>query len=104
MDAVCSDNRGSGDILIGECSIAVAKAVRDNDEFGLDGSAEQKEWYRGYWGAQAETFEKSGGWIFWTWKCNWMNGINDWRWCYQSAVAAGVIPQDAASASSLSAC
>ena len=33
--------------------------------------------------------------------CNWIGGIDEWRWCYQSAVRAGVIPQDATSAQSI---
>lgn len=104
MAAVCDENRGTNSILIGECSISVAKSVRTNSEFEIDNRPDQVEWYRGYWAAQAQTFEKSGGWIFWTWKCNWMAGLNDWRWCYQSAVAAGAIPDDASTASSLSPC
>ena len=49
-------------------------------------------------------FEKSGGWVFWTWKCNWIGGKDEWRWCYESAVAAGAIPEDATTASSISPC
>ncbi|KAI6084141.1 glycoside hydrolase family 5 protein [Hypoxylon rubiginosum] len=101
ISAVCQDNRGGSDIIVGEWSIAVADAVASSDEFQI---GDQAAWYGKYWAAQAQTFEKSGGWVFWTWKCNWIGGVNDWRWCYQSAVAAGVIPRDAASAASISPC
>ncbi|KAK7750060.1 hypothetical protein SLS62_008053 [Diatrype stigma] len=103
MTAACNDDRG--DNIIGEWTISVADDVQDNGEFNIDGSpAEQVDWYQKFWAAQAQTFEKSGGWIFWSWKCDWIGGKDDWRWCYESAVAAGAIPKDASSASSISPC
>ncbi|EMR66973.1 hypothetical protein MGN70_006916 [Eutypa lata] len=105
ISAACSDDRGGSDIIIGEWSISVADDVENNDEFSIDGNpAEQIEWYQKFWAAQVQTFEKAGGWVFWTYKCNWIGGKDEWRWCYESAVAAGVIPEDATSASSISPC
>ncbi|KAI5866045.1 glycoside hydrolase family 5 protein [Durotheca rogersii] len=104
ISAVCRDYRGGSDIIMGEWSLAVADSVQSNGEFEIRGRPDQVAWYRKYWAAQAQAFERSGGWVFWTWKCNWIGGFDEWRWCYQSAVAAGVIPRDAGSASQESPC
>ncbi|OTA94889.1 glycoside hydrolase family 5 protein [Hypoxylon sp. CO27-5] len=104
ISAACNDNRGGSDVIVGEWSISVADSVESNDEFGIKNRPDQVDWYRKYWAAQVQTFEKSGGWVFWAWKCNWIGGMDEWRWCYKSAVAAGVIPKDAGSAASLSPC
>jgi hypothetical protein len=90
---------------MGEWSLAVAEDVENNDEFSIrDASQEQIEWYRGWWAAQVQAFERSGGWVFWTWKCDWIGGFDEWRWCYKSAIAAGAIPRDAGSAAEISPC
>lgn len=104
ISAACKDNRGGNDLIVGEWSISVADSVQFNDEFQIKDRPDQVDWYKKFWAAQAHTFEKSGGWVFWTWKCNWIGGMDEWRWCYQSAVAAGAIPKDAGSAASLSPC
>lgn len=85
-------------VVVGEWSLSVNSTLKNTDEFKIDG---QETWYRSYWAAQAQAFERSNGWIFWPWKCD---GTEDWRWCYESAVAAGVIPDDASKADSLSPC
>lgn len=103
ISAVCNDNRGEG-IIIGEWSLSVASEVENNDEFGIRDRPDQVDWYRSYWAAQVQAFERSGGWVFWTWKCNWVGGFDEWRWCYQAAVAAGAIPEDAGSAGGISPC
>lgn len=103
MVAACSDNRGGDDIIIGEWSLSVADDYENNDEFSIDNDG-AADWYKQWWAAQVQAFEKSGGWVFWTWKCNWIGGKDEWRWCYQSAVAAGAIPTDAGSASTISVC
>ncbi|KAI1416660.1 glycoside hydrolase family 5 protein [Hypoxylon sp. FL1857] len=104
ISAACKDNRGGSNVIVGEWSISVADDVESNGEFGIKNRPDQVDWYRKYWAAQVQTFEKSGGWVFWAWKCNWIGGMDEWRWCYKSAVAAGVIPKDAGSAASLSPC
>lgn len=63
------------------------------DEFTLDRD-DAASWYRQWYGAQIMAYEKQAGWIFWSWKANWIDGRNEWRWSYQAAVAAGAIPQD----------
>lgn len=92
-------------MFMGEWSIAVESSVEDNAEFSIrNASPEQIQWYRTFWAAQVQAFERSGGWIYWTWKCNWIWGYNEWRWCYQSAVEAGAIPDDAGSAGQIGPC
>lgn len=109
ISAVCSDDRGESDVIIGEWSLSINDQYQSAPEFaiGSDGesaSAEVVAWYKSYWAAQVTVFERSGGWIFWSWKCNWIGGQDEWRWCYESAVSAGVIPDDASAAVSLSPC
>ncbi|KAI6756965.1 hypothetical protein HG530_011563 [Fusarium avenaceum] len=100
IQTACNDDMGRH-VFVGEWSLSVNSTLKNTDEFKVDG---QETWYKAYWAAQAESFEKSDGWFFWSWKCDGKLGKQDWRWCYQSAVAAGVIPKDASSAASLSPC
>ncbi|KAI0899156.1 glycoside hydrolase family 5 protein [Annulohypoxylon nitens] len=104
ISAACKDNRGGSDVIVGEWSLSVADSVQSNSEFQIKDRPDQIDWYKKYWAAQVTTFEKSGGWVFWAWKCNWIGGMDEWRWCYKSAVAAGAIPKDAGSAASLNPC
>ncbi|KPM38233.1 Glucan endo-1,6-beta-glucosidase B [Neonectria ditissima] len=104
INAACSDNVGANNLLVGEWSLSVNSSVRTSEEFEIHNRPDQIEWYSQYWAAQAQAFERAGGWVFWAWKCNWINGIDEWRWCYKSAVAAGVIPRDAGTANSTSPC
>lgn len=108
LDAACSDERGGSDLIVGEWSLSINDEYQSSPEFAI-GSNEadldtQKLWYQSFWAAQVQAFERSGGWIFWTWKCNWIDGQDEWRWCYQSAIENGVIPKDASAAVSLSPC
>ena len=109
ISAACSDDRGGTDIIVGEWSLSINDYYQNTSEFAINSDAgvdvtTQKEWYQSFWAAQVQAFEQSGGHIFWTYKCNWIGGMDEWRWCYQSAVANGVIPDDASSAVSLSPC
>ncbi|RSL47209.1 hypothetical protein CEP54_013523 [Fusarium duplospermum] len=97
IETACDDYMGKN-VYVGEWSLSVNSTLKNTDEFKVDG---QETWYRHYWAAQVESFEKSDGWFFWSWKCD---GKVDWRWCYKSAVAAGVIPKDAGKAASISPC
>lgn len=99
LSAACADDMGS-DVFVGEWSLSVNSTLKNTAEFAPRG---QEAWYRDYWAAQAQAqaFERSDGWFFWSWKCD---GTDDWRWCYKAAVAAGVIPEDAGAADSLSPC
>ncbi|KAI1185220.1 glycoside hydrolase family 5 protein [Nemania serpens] len=104
ISAACSDNRGGSDIIVGEWSISVADDAQYNNEFDIRNTNANNDWYKKFFAAQAQAFERSGGWVFWSWKCDWIAGFNEWRWCYKSAVDAGIIPKDAASAAGTSPC
>ncbi|KAI0439424.1 glycoside hydrolase superfamily [Xylaria telfairii] len=104
ISAICSDNRGGSDLIVGEWSISVADNVQYNAEFDIRDTDANNDWYKKFFAAQVHTFEKSGGWVFWSWKCNWIAGFNEWRWCYKSAVDAGIIPKDAGSVAGQSPC
>ncbi|KAJ3559849.1 hypothetical protein NPX13_g9479 [Xylaria arbuscula] len=104
IDAVCSLYTPEADVIVGEFSVSVASDVQNNDEFGIQGHPENKQFYTDFFAAQVSIYEKSGGWVYWSWKCNWINEFNDWRWCYKTAVEAGAIPDDASTAASLSPC
>lgn len=86
LNAVCNSTQAGSDTIVGEWSLSVVDGVAD--------PIWEKEWYRTYFFTQVQKYEQSGGWIFWTWKCNWINGQDEWRWCYESAVANGVIPNN----------
>lgn len=91
----CTDSRsGNWPVVTGEWSISVADSVEwGNSELSITSSG-AVEWYRRWWGAQFLSYEKIDGWIYWTWKVNWIGGRNDWRWGYQQGVQAGVIPRN----------
>ncbi|KAJ8122654.1 hypothetical protein ONZ43_g1202 [Nemania bipapillata] len=104
INATCDLYRPEADVVVGEFSLSVASDLQNTDEFGLQGHPENIPWYTDYFAAQVSIYETSGGWIFWNWKCNWINEFNDWRWCYKTAVEAGAIPKNASTAASLSPC
>jgi glucan endo-1,6-beta-glucosidase len=97
ITTACADYMGEN-VVVGEWSLSVNSTLKNTDEFKIWG---QSTWYRAYWAAQAESFEKSNGWFYWSWKCD---GTDDWRWCYRAAYEAGVIPGDAGRAAELSPC
>ncbi|KAI1175660.1 glycoside hydrolase superfamily [Nemania sp. FL0916] len=99
----CADNRGGSDTIVGEWSLAVADDVQYTSAFDVRADA-NKAWYRDFFAAQVHAFERSGGWVFWSWKVDPIAGIEDWRWCYKGAVEAGVIPKNAATVAGMSAC
>lgn len=55
----------------------------------LNSPSTQQTFYADWFAAQINAYEADTlGWIFWTWKSQ----LGDYRWSYQDAVAAGVIP------------
>lgn len=83
--------------------MSVADDAEWGDEFTLN-RTDAAAWYRRWWAAQVIAYEKQAGWIFWTWKANWIGGRDEWRWAYQAAVAAGAIPRNPEDAFSMGAC
>lgn len=104
LAASCKDDlSGNSPVVVGEWSLSVPDDVQWGGEFDLSKS-DAAAWYQKWWAAQTIAYEKQSGWIFWSWKTNYIGGKNDWRWNYQAAVAAGVIPKDAGSASKINPC
>ncbi|RMZ83044.1 hypothetical protein DV738_g1316, partial [Chaetothyriales sp. CBS 135597] len=100
LQAAC--NYDNPDVVVGEWSLGIADSVSSSSQFAItNATSELIDWYQQYWAAQASGYEKGIGWVFWSWKCNKINYIDEWRWCYQSAVNAGVIPTDASQAAAI---
>jgi glucan endo-1,6-beta-glucosidase len=84
----CSDDRGGNwPTIVGEFSLSVPDNVQWTDGWNPNS---QQGFYKQWFAAQAMAYEKQMGWIFWSWKSQ----LGDYRWAYQDAVAAGVIPTD----------
>jgi glucan 1,3-beta-glucosidase len=66
---------------VGSCSGLTGKASTFSDSY--------KKFLRQFWEAQAITYEKTQGWIQWTWKAE----IAD-EWSYQAGLANGWIPKN----------
>ncbi|KAF6224636.1 hypothetical protein HO173_012979 [Letharia columbiana] len=90
----CHDDRGGNwPTVVGEFSLSVADDLEWNSsEFAPPDS--HVGWYAKWFAAQIQAYEKQDGWIFWSWKVDYIAGRNDWRWSYQAAVTAGAIPQN----------
>lgn len=97
----CHDNRNSDNetpTIVGEFSISVPDNVQWTS--GWDPSTQQA-FYKQWFAAQVMSYETyTYGWIFWTWKSQ----LGDYRWSYQDAVAAGVVPTDLDTVYNLGAC
>lgn len=89
LDTSCHDNRDGQNtpLIVGEWSLSPADNVRSNAGFLVNNN---KDFYKGWFAAQAKSFESQYGWIFWTWKAN----LNDPRWSYKDGVAQGIIPEN----------
>lgn len=84
----CSDNLNSNTpTIVGEWSLSVPDDVENNSDWATDSN---QDFYKNWFAAQLTGYEKQQGWVFWTWKAQ----LGDYRWSYQDAVAAGVIPTD----------
>ncbi|KAL5392764.1 hypothetical protein DPSP01_000464 [Paraphaeosphaeria sporulosa] len=97
----CGDTFGGNDnspIVVGEWSLAVADNNEQTPEWEPQGN---KDWYKQWWGAQVQAYEKGLGWFFWSWK---VQLGDDYRWGYRNAVEAGVIPLSPDEAAGLAKC
>lgn len=97
----CTNNRNSDNetpTIVGEFSISVPDDVADTSDWD---TTTQQAFYKQWFAAQVSTYEAdTSGWIFWCWKTE----LGDYRWSYQDAVNAGVIPTDINDALSSGAC
>lgn len=91
MRTSCHDDRGSSDgpTITGEWSLSVDDANADNANWAV---ASNKDWYLGWFAAQARSYELQYGWIFWTWKI--APYLDDPRWSFKGGQAAGIIPKN----------
>jgi aryl-phospho-beta-D-glucosidase BglC (GH1 family) len=97
----CKDTFGDGGnkpIIVGEWSLAAADALENTPEWK---PATNKAFYRQWWAAQVQAYEKEMGWVFWSWKAELGD---DYRWCYRCAVEAGVIDKNPGNAAQLAKC
>jgi aryl-phospho-beta-D-glucosidase BglC (GH1 family) len=97
----CSDTFGGNDnspIVVGEWSLAVDDAQEANADWEPQGN---KDFYKQWFGAQVQAYEKGLGWFFWSWK---VQLGDDYRWGYRNAVEAGVIPGNPDDAIALAGC
>lgn len=75
------DGSYPGSSYVGTCSYFTGSG----STFGND----YKGFLRRFWEAQVTSFERGGGWIFWTWKAE-----NADEWSYSAGLNYGWIPQD----------
>ncbi|KAK5189842.1 hypothetical protein LTR96_009614 [Exophiala xenobiotica] len=99
----CSDDRsGNWPVFVGEWSLSVATDVEWTSDWDPTNDG-NKDFYRKFWAAQVMSYEKTAqGWVFWTWKTT--GSLNDPRWDYQKAVAAGIIDTNIDNAYTMGAC
>lgn len=94
LSTSCGDTFSSNDnnkpLVIGEWSLAIKQDSEWSDDFSPT-KEENHDWYRQWWAAQVQAYEKEKGHIFWSWKTD-LGG--DWRWSYSAAVEAGIIPKN----------
>ncbi|TVY84263.1 Glucan endo-1,6-beta-glucosidase B [Lachnellula suecica] len=90
MTDACHDVRsrdGDTPTVVGEFSISVPDDVQWTPAWAPGPSTQS--FYTNFFAALVQSFERdTNGWVYWTWKSQ----LGDYRWSYQDAVAAGVIP------------
>ncbi|KAK8049067.1 glycoside hydrolase family 5 protein [Apiospora phragmitis] len=69
--------------VVGEFSLTVKASIENNSDFDPHQS-QNYPFYQQWWGAQQRLYEKTNGWIFWTWKTQ----LNNPRWDYQLAISS----------------
>ena len=75
----CSDNRqadGEYPTIVGEFSLSVNENVEGSADWSVDNDP---SFYQKWFAAQTKSYEKTFGWIFWSWKTE----LNDARWDYK---------------------
>ncbi|KAG9240085.1 putative endo-beta-1,6-glucanase [Calycina marina] len=96
----CTDTDAGGNTptVVGEFSLSVPDDVQWTAAWD---PSTQQAFYKQWFAAQVMTYERTAiGWVFWTWKTQ----LGDYRWSYQDAVTAGVIPVNPEDVYSYGAC
>jgi len=90
IESACSTRADTRDrnsrLFVGEWAISPAESVQSTSTFAGNGG--NRGWYSRFFAAQMQTYERDGGWVYWSWRVE----LNDYRWSYQDAVTVGVIP------------
>jgi hypothetical protein len=72
----CNDNLDSNTpTIIGEFCLSPPDDVQWDSDWAPDSN---KDFYKQWFAAQVQAYEKQQGWIFWTWKSQ----LGDYRWSY----------------------
>ncbi|RMZ88179.1 hypothetical protein DV736_g4599, partial [Chaetothyriales sp. CBS 134916] len=107
MSFVCNETSSQNDntshpVIVGEWSLQVASDIQWASGWNPQVKTSQNFYYY-LWAAQVKRFEMTtSGWVFWTWKTT--GSLNDPRWDYQKAVAAGLIDTNIDNAYNLDIC
>lgn len=73
----CGDDRNAETpTIVGEWSLSVPDNVEWTDEWNPNTN---QGFYSDWFAAQVQAYERSLGWVFWSWKVN----IGDYRWSYR---------------------
>ncbi|TQB67876.1 hypothetical protein MPDQ_004426 [Monascus purpureus] len=103
LSASCGENASDAQdtpVVVSEWSLSPAQAVEGSKAWAPE-SKSNKKFYKKWFAAQVHAFEKGAlGWVFWGWK----QELGDYRWGYQDAVNAGVIPKDLGSVLDMKVC
>ncbi|KAJ5888973.1 glucan endo-1-6-beta-glucosidase B [Penicillium taxi] len=88
LSTSCSDNLDANTpTIVGEWSLSPPDDVEKTDEWEVSSNL---GFYKKWFAAQALSYEKQEGWVFWTWRTQ----LSDPRWSYFDAYNAGIIPLD----------
>ncbi|OXV05484.1 hypothetical protein Egran_06748 [Elaphomyces granulatus] len=96
----CNDDRsGNQPTIVGEFSMGVPQKFTSTQEW-TSKNPNNTEFYQKWFAALISKYEKQLGWCFWSWKTE----LGDYRWSYDEAVQAGVIPMDVNTALQMDVC
>ncbi|KAF2140295.1 glycoside hydrolase family 5 protein [Aplosporella prunicola CBS 121167] len=86
----CGDNRVTA-LEPGNTKVVGEFAMALSQSSGLRPETNYKSFYQSYFAAQQWQYEKTNGWVFWTWKTD-QRDLGNWlQWSYSGAVENGLI-------------
>jgi aryl-phospho-beta-D-glucosidase BglC (GH1 family) len=100
IKASCNEDSSENQpTIVGEFSLGVPQQFTSTQEW-TSKNPNNTEFYQTWFAAQISEYEKHLGWCFWSWKTE----LDDYRWSYDEAVQAGVIPMDIDTAIQMDVC
>ncbi|GME59410.1 putative endo-beta- - protein [Neofusicoccum parvum] len=88
----CADTPGQGNRVTGEGPKVVGEWSMKLDQLGGQELA-NKDFFKQYFAAQQSQYEKTLGWVYWSWKTE--QNFDDYlQWSYKDAVEQGIIDKD----------